>query len=107
MSKPELVFSVDDPLDESVSALAREIAVRLAPDALLDAADVAALIKCQPRYVTEHYAAAPGFPKAIRLTGPGKTRSQPRWRRAEIMDWVASHANGASRRGGRPRRVVS
>ena len=83
--------------------LARQIAARLAPDALLEARDVGALLKCTPEYVTEDYARAPGFPKAIRLTGPGGRRSKPRWRRRDITDWIDSHVGGKSKLGGRPR----
>lgn len=107
MTMTKSILAHDDLFDEDVADLAREITARMSPDALLDAADIAALIKCRPRYVTEHFAAAPGFPKAIRLTGPNGGRSQPRWRRSEVMAWVDSHANGASRRGGRPRGATS
>lgn len=82
--------------------LAREIAMRMDPDALLDSADVGAMLKCEPRSVTEEYAKAPGFPKPYRLTKP-TGRSQPRWKRSEIQSWIDSHKNGASKRGGRPR----
>lgn len=85
-----------------VTDLAREIAMRMAPDALLDSEDVAAMLKCEPRYVTEEFAKSPGFPKAIRLTKRAG-RSQPRWRRSEVQGWIDSHSNGASKRGGRPR----
>lgn len=91
---------------EEIESLARQIAARMDPDALLDAEDVAAILKCSPRYVTEQYVLAAGFPKAIRLTGPEKRRSQPRWRRSEIMAWVDAHRNGATTRGGRPRNKV-
>ena len=87
-----------------VEALAREIAARMAPDALLDAQDVGALLKVSARYVTEQFASAPGFPAAVRLTGPDGRRGKPRWHRSDIMRWVASHHAGASKRGGRPRK---
>lgn len=86
-----------------VTDLAREIAVRMAPDALLDSEDVAALLRCTARYVTEQYVLVPGFPKAIRLTGPEGRRSKPRWQRSAIMEWVEAHKDGQSMRGGRPR----
>lgn len=89
-----------------VQALAREIAVRMAPDALLEAEDVGAMLKCTGRYVTEHYVAAPGFPKPLRLTGRDGRRSKPRWRRCDIVAWVESHVGGQSKRGGRPRHAV-
>lgn len=88
---------------DGIVDLARQIAARLDPDSLLDAEDVAAMLKCSPRYVREQYACAPGFPKAIRLTGPNERRGSPRWRRSDIMKWIDSHAYGASKRGGRPR----
>ncbi len=86
-----------------VEALARHIAFRLDPDSLLDAEDVAVMLKVTPRYVTEQFAAAPGFPKAVRLTGPGGRRGKPRWHRADISRWIASHSAGATKLGGRPR----
>lgn len=82
--------------------LAREIAMRMDPDALLDSDDVGAMLKCPARAVTEDYARAPGFPKAYRLT-KRTGRSQPRWKRSEVQSWIDSHKNGATRRGGRPR----
>lgn len=88
-----------------IQELAREIAARMAPDALLDADDVAALLKCSTRYVVEQYAVSPGFPETIRLTGPDGRRGHPRWRRADIMAWVDSHGAGRSKRGGRPRKT--
>lgn len=86
-----------------VIELAREIAARMAPDALLDSDDVAALLKCTARYVTEQYVLVPGFPRAIRLTGPEGRRGKPKWQRSAIMDWVESHKEGHGARGGRPR----
>lgn len=89
-----------------ITALAREIAVRMAPESLLDAEDVGAYLKCSARYVQEEYVKAPGFPKAIRLTGPDKRTSNARWRRQDIVAWVNSHIDGQSKRGGRPRKTT-
>ena len=89
-----------------VQALAREIAVRMAPDALLEASDVGAMLKCSPRYVLEHYVTAPGFPKPLRLTAAGGARSKPRWLRGDLTAWIASHIGGQSKRGGRPRNTL-
>lgn len=89
--------------DIDVQALAREIASRMAPDALLDTEDVAALIKVAPRVVLEQYVPEPGFPKPIRLTRKGGGKGQPRWQRKDIMAWIESHKNGRTKRGGRPR----
>lgn len=86
-----------------VQELAREIAVRMAPDALLEAEDVGAMLRCSGRYVLEHYVPAPGFPKPLRLTGSEGRRSKPRWRRCDIVAWIDSHVGGQSKRGGRPR----
>lgn len=90
-----------------IQDLAREIAARMAPDALLDAKDVGALLKCSAEYVTEQYAKAPGFPQALRLTGCGGRKSKPRWMRAEIMEWIQRHKHGRGTRGGRPRRDIT
>lgn len=90
---------------EEIEELARQIAVRMAPDALLDAKDVGALLKCTPRYVTEQFVLSPGFPPAIRLTGPEGRRSKPKWKRSDIMEWIDAHTGGRSKRGGRPRKT--
>ena len=89
-----------------IEALAREIAVRMDPQALMDAEDVGAYLKCSARYVQEEYVRAPGFPKPLRLTGPDGRRGQPRWRRQDITAWVDFHVNGQSKRGGRPRKPL-
>lgn len=89
--------------DRDLEILARHIASRMVPDALLDAADVAALLKCQPRYVTETYARQPGFPSAIRLSGPG---SRPRWQRRDIIAWIETRQTPRPNKGGRPRNPV-
>lgn len=94
-------------MDIDIEALARQIAMRMDPEALMDAEDVGAYLKCSARYVTERYALAPGFPKAIRLTGSEGRRGQARWRRQDITAWVDSHAEGQSKRGGRPRKAVT
>ena len=86
-----------------IEALAREIASRLAPDGLLDAADVAALIKCSPRYLAEDVSRSPGFPNAIRFDGPNGRRSNARWQRRDIMEWIASQKTQPTRVG-RPRK---
>jgi len=90
----------------NIQELAREIAVRLAPDALLNTEDVA-LLKCSPGYVREQYAHTPGFPKTIRLTGPNGRQSQPRWRRAEIMEWIDMNQVQHTKRVGRPRKALA
>ena len=89
----------------SVEDLAREIAARLDPEALLDAKDVGAILKVSARYVSEQFAVAPGFPRAVRLTGPDGRRGKPRWHRSEIMRWISSHQNGSTKKGGRPRKL--
>lgn len=87
-------------MEINLAELARELAARMAPDALLDAEDVAALLKCSPRYVLERYAPTPGFPPAIRLpTTEG--RSHPRWQRRDIVAWVEGHRSGAAKPGRR------
>ncbi len=91
------------PASIDVQELAREIAMRMAPDALLDAADVGAMLKCSAQYVTEEFAHAPGFPKTIRLTRPEGRRGKPRWLRSDVVAWIEAHRGGRSTRGGRPR----
>lgn len=88
-----------------IEALARHIAMRMDPDALMDAEDIGAYLKCTGRYVLERFSLAPGFPKAIRLSGPEGSRGNPRWRRQDITAWVASHVEGKHKRG-RPRNPI-
>ncbi len=97
-------FRTKHTMDIDIEALARQIAVRMDPEALMDAEDVGAYLKCSARYVQEEYVKAPGFPKAIRLTGPDKRRGNARWRRQDISAWVNSHIKGQSKKGGRPRK---
>lgn len=88
-----------------VEALAREIAMRMAPDALLEASDVGAMLKCSAEYVTEEFAHAPGFPRAIRLTRPGGRNGKPRWLRSDVVEWIQSHREGQHTRGGSKRKI--
>lgn len=83
-------------------ALAREISNQLAPDGLLDAADVASILRCSPRYLAERLCRLPGFPKAIRFSGPDGRRSNARWQRRDVVDWIESQKTPPSRVG-RPR----
>lgn len=85
-----------------VEALARAISSQLAPDGLLDAAEVASILKCSPRYLAEAVSRSPGFPKAIRFAGPAGRRSNPRWQRREIIEWIEGQKTHAPRVG-RPR----
>lgn len=85
-----------------LQALAREIAARMAPDALLDADDVGALMKYSPRYVTEELAKRPWFPKPVNLGAKG----QPRWMRADIAACIAARRQEAQKKPGRPRRQL-
>jgi len=95
-------------INVNVQELAREIAARLAPDALLSAEDVAALLKCSPAYVREKFANAPRFPPAIRLAIAGGGRGHPRWRRSEIMEWIDLQAQQSVRsfKSGAPRKII-
>jgi predicted DNA-binding transcriptional regulator AlpA len=96
---------MSDP-DTNVKQLAREIAARLSPDALLNADDVAAMLRLTPRVVREKYALADGFPAAIRLAGKDGTRGHPRWLRSDVVAWIAKHLDGKPPRPGRPRKAV-
>ena len=88
-----------------VETLAREIAARMAPDALLDAEDVGALLKFKARYVTEELQFMPGFPKALRFRKDGKGRTHPRWVRADITEYIQAYREGREKKPGRPRRA--
>jgi predicted DNA-binding transcriptional regulator AlpA len=86
------------------SELARQIAARISPEALLSAEDVGAMLGYPSRYIRETIALAPGFPVPIRLRldTEGK-RSNPRWRRADVEEWVTTHIAQRRMRAGRPR----
>lgn len=93
--------------DAQIERLAREIAFRMAPDALLSVADVAAMLGLDnPRSVTEHMVTLPGFPKPIRWDTPSGGKSRPRWLRSDIAGWIAGHKAQGGSRGGRPRKEV-
>lgn len=92
--------------DAEILALAREIAFRMAPDALLDAEDVGAMSKVSAGYVRKSLAAAPGFPKAIQITLADGRQGQPRWLRSDIARYIASHRDGVTKRAGRPRKLI-
>ena len=87
--------------------LARQIAARMSPEALLSAEDVGAMLGYPARYIRETIALAPGFPVAIRLrlNSDGK-RSNPRWRRTDIEKWVTTHRSQRPTRAGRPRQQI-
>lgn len=87
--------------------LARHLGAMIADDALLDTEDVAAMLKVSPRYVSESYVNAPGFPAPIYLTGSEGRKSKPRWMRRDVIEWISKHAAGYSPRGGRPRKRLS
>lgn len=90
-----------------LEALSREIACRMDPEALLDAADVGAILKYRPRYVTDHLMGSKGFPKEIRLPAPGGGKGHPRWRRRDILEYLSMQGGSpGTRRAGRPRRRV-
>jgi len=75
--------------------LADEIAERLPQAipmsiALWDSNTIAAYLKMSSRQVSEHIATLPDFPKAIRLP-LGKYGSRPRWKAAEVIEWVEKY----------------
>ncbi len=88
-----------------VVELARELAARMSPDALLDAQDAAAVLGCSERYFKDRYAPAAGFPRPVRLTTT-EGRSHPKWQRSDLMGWIEMHKR-TSARGGRPRKTPS
>jgi predicted DNA-binding transcriptional regulator AlpA len=93
------------PQEIDITALAREIAARMDPLALLDADDLAALLKCCSRQVTERYAKYKDFPKPVPLSESAGTRSRPRWQRQDIAAWIQTRKVG-EKKPGRPRRPI-
>lgn len=73
----------------NVEELARQIAFRMNPDALLTAEDIGAILNCTARYVREKFTAAPKFPKPIYLPLADGKYTNPRWKRSEIDEWIA------------------
>lgn len=89
---------------DDIQHLARELAARMAPDALLDANDVAALLKYEPRYVSERLSRAEGFPRCVKIPGVLGTKGQRRWVRSDIVTWYESIKAGKKPGGGRARK---
>jgi predicted DNA-binding transcriptional regulator AlpA len=94
---PDVVNGID------MADLARRVAALTDPEALLDADDVAAWLKCTARYVKEHYAKSGDFPQPMRLPAAEGRRGQPRWRRQDIQDWLDQHRPRARGKPGRKR----
>ena len=92
--------------DFNYSELARQIAARISPESLLSAEDVGAMLGYPARYIRETIALAPGFPIAIRLRidADGR-RSNPRWRRTDVEEWVTAHLAQRRTRSGRSRQL--
>jgi predicted DNA-binding transcriptional regulator AlpA len=94
-------------MDQSeIAHLARELAARIAPDSLLDADDVAALLKVSARQVLTRYVGSPGFPRSIRLQSAEGHRGHPKWLRADVTAWIESQRSERPPRTGRPRRPL-
>lgn len=85
-----------------IVALAREIAVQMAPDALLNREDLAVMLRCATKSL-DRYVNSSGFPRPIRLQGSDGTRSNRRWLRADVVAWIKSHETVEQKRVGRPR----
>lgn len=90
-------------LNALAKLIAKELLEQSDPDALMDAEDVGARLKRSTRYVLEDYSRTPGFPKAIRLTGPDGRLGHKQWRRKDITEWINKHADHKTTRGGKPR----
>jgi predicted DNA-binding transcriptional regulator AlpA len=58
-------------------------------NALLNATDIADILRVAPRVVAEKYAMQPDFPKPIRLPSL-KGKGHLRWRAEEINEWIES-----------------
>lgn len=85
--------------------LARQIAAHLDENALLDAADIAALWKFSTRYVSEVMTKIPGFPEPVRLPGRDGKPGHPRWRKRDVIAYAEAHGPvPKASRGGRPRK---
>lgn len=80
-----------------IQALAREIAARMDPAALMDAEDVGALMRYSARHVNEVLAKKDWFPRPVDLDG------QRRWRRADIVACIEQRQVKAKKKPGRPR----
>lgn len=78
--------------------LARHVAAFLDPEALWEAADIAAYSKYSVRHVQEVLRKKEGFPKPFSIDG-----GHPRWRRQDVVDFLTGNENGP-RKAGRPRR---
>jgi cytochrome P450 len=87
-----------------LQALAREIAMRMAPDALLDFDDIGAWLKLKPRYVSEELSKHPDFPRAVQFDTTRGRKTHARYLRADIAAFIERRRAGKNPAGGRPRR---
>ncbi|MBU6950926.1 AlpA family transcriptional regulator [Hahella sp. HN01] len=96
----------------AINKLAEAIIEKLQPRisteiALWDVSTIAEYLKCSESHTMQRVICQPTFPKSIRIpTANGKSaqsRSQPRWRAKEVIEWTLSHQDGQAKTG-RPRK---
>lgn len=84
--------------------LAREIAARSTDDSLLDADDVAALLKVKVKNFQDNYSSVKSFPAPYRLVNASGQQGHRKWRRGDVIKWIDQHKDGNfPGRIGRPR----
>lgn len=79
-----------------IDRLAAAVAARIRPQIpieydMWDTATIAVCLKCSEAQVRERLAPQPDFPKAIRLPTVTGGRGQPRYRAAEVLNWMMKY----------------
>lgn len=76
-----------------------------APDDWINSAEVAHMLQCSVRHVTEYLVTVATFPRPIRPPTAGKGRGHMRWPRSVIELYKSGLVERKKSAGGRPRRV--
>jgi hypothetical protein len=82
--------------NDLINRLAAAVAERIRPPVpieydMWDFATIAQCLKCSEAQVRERLAPQPDFPKAIRLPTVTGGRGQPRYRAAEVLNWMMKY----------------
>jgi len=90
-------------LEEIARKIADEILERLKPSipieyALWSTKEIGEYLQRPAQVVRERIVCLPGFPEAIRLPNIDGGKSFPRWKAAEVIEWVESHQSGRRRK---------
>lgn len=81
-----------DMIDQLAEAIALHMPtpIPLSVD-LWSSKEIAAYLKKSEREVIERVVVVPGFPQAIRLPTLRGSKSHPRWKAIEVIEWAERH----------------